>query len=550
MVTVPDNSIVLTSNTNTTAVNCNISGSATVTATNGTGSYSYLWSDGTTDATANGLAAITYTVTLTDADGCEGTNMVTVPDNSIVLTSNTNTTAVNCNISGTATATATNGTGSYSYLWSDGTTDATANGLTATSYTVTVTDANGCEGTNMATVPDNSIVLTSNTNATAVNCNISGSAIVTPTNGSGSYSYLWSNGSTDGTANGLAAMNYIVTITDANGCEGTNAVTIPDNSVTITGTTNITDETCNNSNGTLSLSVVNGNGPYSYLWSNGSTDMVSTGLSANSYTVTITDTYGCTGVLATSLNNLAAPTVTSTVNDVLCYGDSTATVTIVVTNGNGGYTYLWSDTSTDSIATGLSTGVYQATITDINNCSTLHTVTVTEPSSALFTSTLVTDVSTPGGNDGAIDLTVSGGNQAQGYLFDWSNGATTEDIDSLISGMYYVTITDLNGCNVFDSVFVADGLTRINKIDPPLFINLFPNPTESNAVLQFELAQASSVQIRVIDILGHIIMSKNYNQTLSETYIINMSDYSSAVYFVHLIIDGQIFNKRLIVTRE
>ena len=481
---------------------------------------------------------------------CRSTKVPVIANVTTISISQTST-SENCTASdGTAAVIPIGGMSPYTYLWSTGHTDASINALLSNSYTVTVTDNNGCEQTDVVNVGSNNLNITSNTSSTPLNCNISGTATVAVTNGTGSYSYLWSDGSTDPTAMGLTSMSYTVTITDSNGCEGTNTVTVPDNSITITGSTNISDETCSASNGVVSVSGMNGNGPYSFLWSNGATDMVSTGLSANSYTVTITDMNGCTGVLATSLNNLAEPTVTSTVNDVLCYGDSTATVTIVVTNGNGGYTYLWSNTSTDSIATGLSTGVYQATITDTNNCSVLHTVTVTEPSSALFASTLVTDVSTPGGNDGAIDLTVSGGNQAQGYLFDWSNGATTEDIDSLISGMYYVTITDLNGCNVIDSVFIQDGVTLVNQKDPTLFFNLFPNPTQSNAVLQFELAEVSSVQIRVIDILGHIIMSKNYNQTLSETYIINMSDYSSAVYFVHLIIDGQIFNKRLIVTRE
>ena len=474
--------------------------------------------------------------------------LVPVVANVNIIDNNPSSTNATCTASnGSATVAPTGGSTPYNYLWSTGGTNASAASLPPASYTITVTDDIGCEQIDVINVGSNTLTITSTTSTVDVNCANAGSATATATNGSGSPTYLWSNGATTATANNLAAATYTVTITDANGCVGTNTATVNDNSITIMGTTNSSDASCGQSNGSASATPTNGVGSYSFLWSNGATDATINNVSANNYSVTITDGNGCTGVLNVSVNNANGPTSSASSTNVLCNGMATGTATATASGGTGGLSYLWSNGATDAVATGLVAGIYSVTITDGNACTAFETVTVTEPS-ALMAASVVTDVSSAGGNDGAIDLTTTGG--TSGYMFNWSNGATTEDINNLTSGMYYVTITDANGCTVMDSVFVQDGPTSIRSTELALFVNLYPNPSNSTTILDFGLAKESDVQIRVVDVLGQVLQENAYSKIKELKYAIDVSEYPAAVYFVQLVVGDQMVSKRLVVRRD
>ncbi|MDT8411174.1 MAG: T9SS type A sorting domain-containing protein [Vicingaceae bacterium] len=213
----------VTSQTNL-ACNGGTNGSATVSATGGTAPYTYLWSNAATTATATGLAAGIYNVTITDANGCT-TNVsnITITEPTALAGSVTSQTNLACNggTNGSATVSATGGTAPYTYLWSNAATTATATGLAAGIYNVTITDANGCT-TNVSniTITEPTALTSAITSQTNVSCNggVNGAASVSATGGTPSYTYLWSNAATTATATGLAAGNYNVTITDANGC--------------------------------------------------------------------------------------------------------------------------------------------------------------------------------------------------------------------------------------------------------------------------------------------------------------------------------------------
>ena len=176
--------------TNTSAnVNCkgNATGSIDLTVTGGTGAYSYAWDNGLdTIQDQSGLAVGTYNVTVTDADMCTATTTVTITEPATTLSSSiTASTNVLCKgaSTGAATAAGTGGTGMYTYLWNDGMaqTNATATGLAAGTYSVVVTDANGCTSTSMVTITEPTTVLTSSTTQTNVLCNgnSTGAATVT-----------------------------------------------------------------------------------------------------------------------------------------------------------------------------------------------------------------------------------------------------------------------------------------------------------------------------------------------------------------------------------
>src|SRR5690606_37821432 len=171
----------------------------------------------------------TYTVTVTDAVNRTATATVTITEPDALL-SNIITTDISCNgaTNGSITLAPTGGVAPYTYLWSNADTSSSLTGLTGGAYSVTITDANGCTVTENATITDPAILTLSSTSQVDVTSygGNDGSATVSVTGGTAPYNYLWSNGATTATATGLIAGNYVVTITDANGCTISESFTI------------------------------------------------------------------------------------------------------------------------------------------------------------------------------------------------------------------------------------------------------------------------------------------------------------------------------------
>ncbi len=275
-------------------------GTASVTASGGSGSFTYNWNpSGQTAATATGLSAGSYVVTVTDQNGCTQTANVSVTSAgsmTVNLTSSTNPLCGGQN-TGSATMSAATGTAPYTYSWSGGGgTNATATGLAAGTYTLTVTDANGCQNTQTVTITQPAAI-TATAAATAASCGASdGTASVTSGGGTGSFTYSWSNGGTTSSLTGLSTGNYIVLITDGNGCTQTAQTNVGQNGgPTATATATATIIQAGQS------STLNSTGGGTYTWS------PSTGLSCTNcqsptaspavttdYCVTVTDNNGCT----------------------------------------------------------------------------------------------------------------------------------------------------------------------------------------------------------------------------------------------------------------
>jgi len=216
-------------NPSSTDATCgNNDGSVSANANGGTPSYTYSWNNGCNTATCNNLGAGTYTVTVTDANGCTTTGSATVENIGGPSVNPSSTDATCGNNDGSVSANANGGTPSYTYSWSNGCNTATCNNLGAGTYTVTVTDANGCTTTGSATVGNigGPNVTTSVTNDSQGPPNCNGTATATPTGGTPPYTYLWSNGQTDSTATGLCAGTYNVTTTDNSGCTVIATVTV------------------------------------------------------------------------------------------------------------------------------------------------------------------------------------------------------------------------------------------------------------------------------------------------------------------------------------
>jgi len=375
----------LTASIAATNVSCNgdNSGSATVTPTGGTAPYTYLWNDGSTSDTLSNLGVGTYSVTITDINGCFITEDIIITEPVVLTTSGTqvDVTAYNGN-DGSATVTASGGTAPYTYLWSNGVIGATATGLIAGTYTVTVTDANGCTSSLDFVIIQPIPLMVQSVSQTNVSCNAgsNASATIVAMGGNAPYTYLWSpTGGANSTATGLAAGTYTVLVTDSTNNTITESFTITE-PVALVPTIVKTDITCNfASNGTATVSVTGGTAPYTYFWSNGMTTATATNLNVGNYSVTITDANGCKTTATASITQPAALVATPSSTNITCYGLNDGTASVTASGGTAPYTYSWSNGQTGNSLTSLGKGTYVITITDANNCSATQSFTITEP---------------------------------------------------------------------------------------------------------------------------------------------------------------------------
>ncbi|PCH69206.1 MAG: hypothetical protein COC01_02115 [Bacteroidetes bacterium] len=278
-------------------------GSASVSVTGGVSPYTYLWSNGGKDSTITGLVAGTYVVTVTDSIGCD-TALSVVVNLPPELNANSDTIPPNCagGTDGIVLVAPTGGTPPYSFLWTTGATTSTITGLSAGTFGVTITDANGCTFIGVLKITDPP-VLNLNITATDVTCNgdSNGTVNASITGGTPPYSYLWSNGASDSTLTGLSGDTLILTATDSNGCTVIDTAIITEPSL-LAVAINVTQPSCVGLiDGEVTANVSGGTAPYTYLWSNGITDSTLTGIATGSFIVFITDANGCTATASTTV---------------------------------------------------------------------------------------------------------------------------------------------------------------------------------------------------------------------------------------------------------
>ncbi len=441
-----------------TPVNIACNGAATggvnLSIVGGTSPFTYTWSNGATTRDITGLTAGTYSVTVTDKNNCTATASATVTQqDALIVTVDGNDLTCFANRTGGATTAVVGGLAPYTYIWSNGGTDADLINLPIGTYSVTVTDANGCTGTGSATLtqPD---TLTATAVGSAVSCfgDATGTVTLTVTGGTTAYSYVWSNGATTQNLTGLVAGNYNVTITDANGCTATASATVTEPTLLVATATGSAVNCFGDATGTITLDVTGGRTGYTYLWSTGATTKELNGVGAGTYTVTVTDANRCTATATATVTEPALLVADGTNTNVLCNGESTATVTLSVTGGTTPYTYAWSNGATSQNLADLAAGTYTVTVTDANACTATKSFTVTE-ADALTASATAQDVRCFLGSDGSVNLTVGGGVSPYTYL--WSNNATTRNLTALRVGTYTVTVTDANGCTITASAVVG-----------------------------------------------------------------------------------------------
>jgi len=372
-----------------------------------------------------------------------------------------------------------------------------------------------------------SCALSSNiSNLTNVTCfnGTNGSATVNPT-GTAPYNYNWSNGSSSATVNNLAAGTYNVTVNDANGCTATNQISITQPSA-LTSSTLVVDGCVDL--GSINLSLSGATAPYSFIWSGNQTTEDISGLASGSYQVSITDANGCTSVQSATVTLFATAVINPVqTNSVSCFGLQDGSIDIDVI-GAPAFVYSWSNGSTTQDLSGLASGSYTLTLTDANGCTIVYTDSVSSPLSTLSSSSTVTDESAPGANDGIIDLQVAGGTSP--YSYQWSNGATTQNISGVGSGPYSVTITDSNGCTLVQNLTLVVSLSAFD-LNNNLWIQ--PNPSfDGYFYLYAGNEETQFIGIQVVDVLGRELIRSEVSINQVNSSLIDLSHFSDAVYFV------------------
>jgi large repetitive protein len=441
-------------------------GSINAAANGGVSPYNYAWT-GPQPANGNnpsGLVAGTYTLNLTDGNNCAYSDQITLTEPTLLVASINNSTNVLCHgqSTGSATALAQGGVGPYTYQWNSSPVQlgATAQNLPAGTYTVTITDANGCTDTESVTITQPNAPLSTSTSQVNVLCfgNATGSATVVVNGGTPGHQYSWNTNpvQTTATASGLTAGVYQVLVTDNNGCTITASVTITQPvaplSLSISNTTNVG---CFGENtGIVAVQATGGTPGYSYSWNTNpvQTGPVATGLTAGTYTVSVTDNNNCTTSIQVTVNQPAAPLsiALQSQTNVLCFGQSTGAATVVANGGTSGYSYSW-NTSPPTVGATLANapaGTYTVTATDANNCTAQFTLSITQPATPLQASiTSVQPVLCFGQATGSATVTASGGTPGYTYLWNDPAAQTTATATGLAAGNYSVIVTDNNGCS-------------------------------------------------------------------------------------------------------
>ena len=428
-------------------------GSANISTSGGHSPYTYSWAPvGGSNASASGLCAGVYTVTVADSGGCTGTVLVSITQPAPVKGTFVINNVLCFGGIGSATITGTGGKSPYTYLWTpSGQTTANATGLSAGTYTVNITDINGCTGTALATLTQPAPLIANISNPTYPVCNggNGGSASGSASGGVSPYTYAWSPGSqTNANATGLVAGIYTLTVKDKNGCTATTSITITQPAVVSGNITIISTPACNGGTGSASIAGTGGTPGYTYIWNpGGQTNATATGLTAGVYTITVKDVNGCTGTVAATITQPNTLTVNATFTHASC-GLANGTATANAAGGTTPYTYLWNPGGqTNMTATNLLAGSYTVTVTDKDHCTASASVTVTQPSAVLATITATTNINCYGFNDGSATVSASGGTGPYGYTWTPAGG-NAATAPNLSAGTYVVTVKDANGCTV------------------------------------------------------------------------------------------------------
>lgn len=533
-----------------TNVACNggNNGSVCVNPTGGTPPFTYIWNpSATTTACLANAPAGCYTITVTDANGCTAVASTCITEPA-VITPNPMQNNISCNGGGNGhlMVSPSGGTPVYTYSWTPviNTTNV-LNGSPAGTYTCYITDQNGCTAsqTFLLTEPPPLITAETHTNVTCFSM-CDGAVTINAAGGVGGYSYNWSPSAPNSASlSSLCAGPYVCTVTDLNGCNVMQALTITQPSaISLTGGVN--NVLCHGgSDGSIMMSTSGGAAPYNWLWSTGDTTEDISGLDTGVYVITVTDAAGCTFTTGLTVNQPPPIVVTLTVTDATCYSNCDGAIYSTVTGGVPGYSYDWNPSGNmqpDFI--GICAGTYTLQVTDANGCNSgyyVDTVNSPPPVNVTYSEPMDTVCQTTTGPFALSGESPSGGiwsgPNVTGNIFDPTNA-------TLGNSIITYTYVDSMGCTGFDTdtIYVDLCLNIIGAENPT--VTVYPNP--SSGIFSVT-AEVNSI-ITIYDALGNVVIEKKSVGTTTE---IDLQTQPDGIYLLVVRRDDASATGRLILSK-
>ncbi|MBL4862260.1 MAG: T9SS type A sorting domain-containing protein, partial [Crocinitomicaceae bacterium] len=508
-----------------------VNGEIDATVNGGISPYTFSWDNAETTEDITNLAAGDYVITVTDGANCQVTEIFTVgSQNSGLGFMQIQIQDDFCGQGNGEIIIFTNGIADGYYI------DGVNNGgpiisnLSTGTYTISISDNFGCTADSVVTVGNQA---TFNVTDVSVNesCSSSNGSIDISVIGGGTYTYAWDSGETTEDLTNVTAGTYTVTTTDGGSpCSMDYMITIG-NDVTfeIAGLT--TDDYCEGDVGAIDQTIVSGTGLI-FSWANGPTTEDLTGLSAGTYTCTVTDPApgGCVETFEYFIDSTSNGMVISVlVMDEECI-DGLGEINLTVSGGSGTKTYVWDNSAVTEDLTGLSAGNYEVTVTDpIDNCSLTEMYTVNNVNTVFNGGGVVSNATCATCLDGVIDVTLS---TATTYTYVWDNSETTEDLTELNPGTYTLVATSAEGCDttmVFDVMNIAS-LDELEGLRSSLSIQ--PNPASAQFYVSYELPAGQTGEVLITDALGKLIRKMVVSG--QNELLINSVDFETGMYFVTL----------------
>ncbi|MEM1120676.1 MAG: PKD domain-containing protein [Bacteroidota bacterium] len=505
---------------------CSQTGSVSIAVAGGRAPFQFNIGEGDTpQPTFSNLVAGNYVVTVTDANNCSTTQVVTIeaPESPTLSLSGVQIAACG-NANGLVIVQSTGGLAPYTYDIGQGLTDNNNfSGLAAGNYTVTVYDANSCTDEIEVTVDNSPTPTLSIATMQDASCNLDNGMITVAGTGVAPLSYDIGNGASDSpTFSNLAADTYTITLTDGNNCVASATIELKSSGGPQINVQSTSEARCDKDNGSFSVNAFGGFPPYTYDIGNGPTNNPEfVDLPGGNYTVTLTDNNGCTASQTITLGNLPAPTFgIGNITDATC-GEPNGGFNVSAFGGRAPYQFnIGGQNTDDPVFTDLNEGTYTVVVTDANNCSTALNVTVegTPTPEVSVTNELVANC---GATDGGFDLNVTGG--VAPYFFDLGNGESTNSaFRDLAPGAYDVTITDASNCSQVKTVKVqgsadielsitnnspatcgiANGQFTVNASGGQTPYTYSINGATATSTATFDNLEAGTYEIRTTDVNG------------------------------------------------
>lgn len=435
-----------------------------------------------------------------------------------------------------------------SFLWSNGSTTEDISNLASGTYTVTVSDANGCM-TKVFEVPVSPSVVIPNPELTLVSAgpwcsgSLNGFAMVMDNvkDNMLPLNYVWSNGATTAIINNLSAGNLTVNVTNASGFSWTGTVNLTEPSL-LSVTANVKKLNCNNDfSGSITLIPSGGTFPYLYKWNNGNTNQARTGLKAGTYTATVSDANGCSLINSYQVKQPLPLQIVPTLTSVTCFGGNNGSASIVGTGGTKPYTFLWTNGMTTAAVTNLTAGTYNVILTDAKGCLANSTINISSPPPIQINVQ-------PMPPSQAI-ANVFGG--LPPYQIFWNT--MPPQTGPLATGLYpgqivQLQVMDNSGCMQMQTFIMPQmklGNTDFSSTE--IGLTLYPNPAKNFVTLHIDGFANESADINLFDALGNKVLSQKNLLNNGTDIVLNVMHLSNGIYTLELQLQGQTHRMKLSV---